>query len=448
MELKRKFYDYLVGWKAEKGRQCLLVNGARQIGKTFIIEKFGRENYESFIEINFAIEPECVSIFDGALDVRSICERLTAIRGGVKIVPGRTLLFLDEIQDCPNARTAFKPLALDGTFDVIASGSLLGIKYKKDKLKKTPRSIPVGFERQVTMYSLSFEEYLEARGFGGDALSLVRRCFERREIVPDAVNARFHALLREYAVIGGMPAVVSAFMDHGHYGEVQALQESLVEDCIADIHKYADKTDIPKIEDCFRAIPRILAKENRKFKYAEIEDHGTARKYLSSVEWLRDAHLATFAECVNVALPGLSGYVKEEWFKLYLADMGLLMSGYGMLAKRGLLDDSLKGNVKGGAYENLIAGILERNGFPVRYYRNDSVEIEFIVETDDGVIPIEVKSSNGRSRSLDELLADDAVPYGIKFTGGNVGVAGKKIALPHYMAMFLRPCSSASTARR
>ena len=137
--------------------------------------------------------------------------------------------------------------------------------------------------------------------------------------------------------------------------------------------------------------------------------------------------------------------MKEEWFKLYLADMGLLMSGYGMLAKRGLLDDSLKGNVKGGAYENLIAGILERNGFPVRYYRNDSVEIEFIVETDDGIIPIEVKSSNGRSRSLDELLADDAVPYGIKFTGGNVGVAGKKIALPHYMAMFLRPCSSAST---
>lgn len=444
MELKRKFYDYLLAWKQEVAKQCLLVNGARQIGKTFIIEKFGRENYESFIEINFAFEPECIAIFDGSLDARAIRERLTAIKGNVRIVPGRTLLFLDEIQDCPNARTAFKPLAIDGTFDVIASGSLLGIKYKKDKASKIPRSMPVGFERPVTMHSLSFEEYLDARGFGQESLELVRKCFVRREIVPDAVNARFHGLLREYAVVGGMPAVVSAFVDRGHYGEVQTLQESLVADYISDIHKYADKTDIPKIENCFRAIPRILAKENRKFKYAEIEDHGTARKYLSSVEWLRDAKFATFAECVNVAMPGLSGYVKEEWFKLYLSDVGLLSSTYGMLAKRELLADMLKGNVKGGIYENLIAGMLERKGFPVRYYRNDDCEVEFIVETEEGVVPIEVKASTGRTRSLDKVLADDAVPYGIKFTNGNVGVAGKRVTLPHYMAMFLEPCLKTS----
>jgi predicted AAA+ superfamily ATPase len=393
MELKRKFYDYLLSWKEEKARQCLLVNGARQIGKTFIIEKFGRENYEGFIEINFALDPECRAIFEGALDARSIRERLTAIKGDARIIPGKTLLFLDEIQDCPNARTAFKPLALDGTFDVIASGSLLGIKYKKGKLRKLPRSVPVGFERQVTMYSLSFEEYLEARGFGPESLALVRNCFTRREIVPDAVNERFHRLLREYAVVGGMPAVVAAFVERGHYGEVQTLQEALVADYIADIHKYADKTDIPKVENCFRAIPRILAKENRKFKYAEVEDHGTARKYLSSVEWLKDAKLATLAECVNVALPGLSG-------------------------------------------------MLERNGFPIRYFRNDDCEVEFVVETEDGVVPVEVKSSTGRTRSLDKIVADDAIPYGIKLTGGNVGVAGKRMTLPHYMAMFLQPANS------
>lgn len=437
MELKRDFYDELLRWAKSRPQQCLLVNGARQVGKTFIIEKFGRENYESFIEINFALEPECAAIFDGALDARSIRERLTALRGDVKIVPGRTLLFLDEIQDCPNARTAFKPLALDGTFDVVASGSLLGIKYKKGKTRKTPRSIPVGFERQVSLHSLSFAEYLEARGYGGEALSLVRRCFENREPVPGAVNARFHALLREYAVVGGMPAVVSAFVENGHYGEVQSLQESLVADYIADIHKYADTTDIPKVENCFRAIPRILAKENRKFKYAEVEDRGTARKYLASVEWLRDARIATLAECVNVALPGLSGYVKEEWFKLYLCDVGLLSSSYGMLAKRGILDGSLKGGIKGGIYENLVAGILERNGHPVRYYRNDSAEIEFMIENDDGVVPVEVKATDGRTRSLDALLNGDAVPYGYKLTAGNVGVAGRKITLPHYMAMFL-----------
>ena len=439
MELKRDFYNFLVRWKAEKRQQCLLVNGARQVGKTFIIEKFGRENYESFIEINFVLDPDFKSVFEGSLDVRSICERMTAIRGDVKIVPGNTLLFLDEIQECPNARTAFKPLALDGTFDVVASGSLLGIKYKKGRKEKTPRSMPVGFERQVMMHSLSFKEYLAAKGFGGDSLALVRGCYERREIVPEVVNQRFHGLFREYAVVGGMPAVVSAFMEHSHYGEVQALQEALVDDYVADIHKYADKTDIPKVENCFRAIPRILSKENRKFKYAEVEDRGTARKYLASVEWLKDARLATLAECVNVALPGLSGYVKEDWFKLYLSDVGLLASTYGMLAKRELLADTLKGSVKGGIYENLVAGVLERNGFPIRYYRNDSVEVEFIVETDDGVVPIEVKSSNGASRSLDRLLENPAVPYGIKFTNGNVGVSGKKVTLPHYMSMFLRP---------
>lgn len=437
MELRRKFYDFLIDWKTSKHQECLLVNGARQIGKTYIIEKFGRENYESFIEINFAIEPKCAAIFEGNLDVRSICERLTAIKDNVEIIPGKTLLFLDEIQDCPNARTAFKPLAIDGRFDVVASGSLLGIKYKKDKLKRTPRSIPVGYERQVTMFSLSFEEFLWSRGFSEDSFALIRRAFERREEVPEAVNERFHRMLREYAVVGGMPAVVSSFADEGHYGKVQTLQESLVADIVADIHKYADKTDIPKIERCLNAIPRILSKENRKFKYAEVEDRGTARKYLPSVEWLRDARISTQAECVNVALPGLAGYVRDEWFKLYLSDVGLLMSMYGMLAKRQLLDKSLAGTVKGGVYENLIAGILERNGFPIRYYRNDAAEVEFLTEVDDGVVPVEVKAASGRTRSLDDLLKGDAVPYGYKLTDGNVGVVGKKITLPHYMAMFI-----------
>ena len=398
MEIKRSFYKVLADWKADKRGQCLLVNGARQVGKTFLIEKFGRENYESFIEINFALEPKFAAVFEGSLDVRSIRERLTALRGDVRIVPGRTLLFLDEIQDCPDARTAFKPLALDGTFDVIASGSLLGIKYKKNRRGRTPRSIPVGFEREVVMHSLSFAEYL---------------------------------------VVGGMPAVASAFLERGHYGEVQTLQEALTSDYIADIRKYADKTDKTKIEACFRAIPRILAKENRKFKYAEVEDRGTARKYLASVEWLRDAKLATLAECVNVALPGLAGYVKEEWFKLYLSDIGLLLATYGPLAKREMLAGTLAGTVKGGVFENLVAGVLERNGHPVRYYRNDDAEVEFLIENDDGVVPVEVKASAGRSRSLDRLLAGASVPYGIKLTGGNVGVAGKKVTLPHYMSMFL-----------
>jgi len=437
MQLRRKFYDFLVEWQATKREECLLVKGARQVGKTYLIRQFGRERFEHFVELNFVLHPEYIKAFDGDLSVRSIVEALTAIGGELPLVPGKTLLFLDEIQDCPNARTALKSFAEDGSFTVIASGSLLGIRHKKDKLKKTPRSVPVGYERQVTMHSLSFEEYLWARGRDERAIAGLRAYFDKREKVPDVVNAVYEKLLREYAVIGGMPEVVSAFVDRGNYAEVQSLQEKLVNDYVDDIGKYADKVDIPKIERCFSAIPRILAKENRKFKYAEVEDRGTARKYLSSVEWLTAARMATMAECVNLTLPGLAGYVKDEWFKLYLSDVGLLASFYGPLAKRGMLDGSLKGTVKGGFFENLVAGILERNGHAIRYYRNDDREVEFLIESEDGVIPIEVKAGNSATVSFDSLLRQDDIPYGYKLIDGNVGVSGKKVSLPHYMAMFI-----------
>jgi len=437
MELKRKFFDFLASWKAEHRKECLLVKGARQVGKTYIIRRFGRECFDNFVEINFALNPEYIAAFEGNLSVRSIVESLTAIGGNLPLIPGNTLLFLDEIQDCPNARTALKSFAEDGSFFVVASGSLLGIRHKKKKLQKIPRSIPVGYERQVTMYSLSFEEYLWARGRDETAIADLRKYFVERRPVPEAIHAAYAKLFREYCVIGGMPEVVSAFVEHGNYAEVQALQEKLVRDYVDDIGQYADTVEIPKIERCFAAIPHILSKENRKFKYAEVENRGTARKYLSSVEWLKASGMVTMAECVNLALPGLAGYVKEEWFKLYLSDVGLLSSFYGPLMKRGLLDVTLRGTVKGGVYENAMAVLLERNGYPVRYYRNDDREVEFLVETVDGVIPIEVKAGNGATASLDGLLRQKEVPFGYKFVDGNVGRVGKKITLPHYMALFI-----------
>lgn len=440
-ELRRKFYDYLVDWKQNKGRECLLIKGARQIGKTFLVRKFGRENYDSSIEINFIEEPQYISVFNGNLDADTIFMGLSAIRRDLNIVPGRTLLFLDEIQDCPNARSAFKFLAEDGRCDVVATGSLLGIKYKyrKRRERMEPRSIPVGFERQATMHSLSFEEFLWASGITEELIELARGFFQRREKVPDAVNDRFNALVRDYIVVGGMPEVVSDFVENRHFGKVQTLQEKLIASYIDDIHRYAEPVDVPKIEGCFRAIPRILARENRKFKYGEVEKGGTARKYLSCVEWLKDAWLASLAECVNETRPGLSAYVREDWFKLYLSDVGLLSSVYGMLVKKEILDGTLAGNVKGGVYENFVASVLQRTGFPLRYYRNDSEEVEFMVETDDGVVPVEVKATAGRSQSLDRLVSRPSVRFGIKLAGGNVGVTGKKITLPHYMAMFLSP---------
>ena len=438
-ELKRSFYDFLVKWRKTKGSECLLVKGARQIGKTFIIEKFGRENYAEFAEINFILNPEFLNVFNGDCSADAILSRITAIRPDWRFETGNSLLFLDEIQDCPNARTALKSLSMTSRCDVVASGSLLGIKYKNKKPDRVPRSIAVGYERQVTMHSLSFEEFLWAHGYDPAQLDYVKGFFTRREKVPEAVNERFHQLLRDYVVVGGMPEVVSRFVENRHYGDVQAAQEKILAAMVDDIHKYADKTSIPKIEKCYKAIPRILAQENRKFKYSEVEEGGSARKYLESVDWLNAAHLSSQSECVTTPEVGLSGYVRDGWFKLYMSDIGLLMACYGMLAKRQVLDGTLSGAVKGGIYENLIAGMLERNGIPLYYHKNEhgDVEMEFMVETNDGVVPLEVKATNGATQSLNKLLKRPRIPFGYKFTAGNVGTSDKKITLPHYMAAFV-----------
>lgn len=441
MTLRREFYDFLLKWRECKRNECLLVKGARQIGKTYIIEQFGREQYESFIPINFIDHPEYMEVFKRNLDAATIKSGITVIVPEVRFPIGKTLIFLDEIQECPAARTALKFLAMDPSIDVIASGSLLGLKYKKGRKHKPPKSIPVGYERQVEMHSLSFREYLWAKGYGDDFIDSVRGYFERREIVPDLLNDKLQELIREYIVVGGMPSVVSRFMESRHFGEVQQEQEKLLAAYVDDIHKYAESSEIPKIVECYHAIPRILSKENRKFKYGEVEKGSTARKYLSSVEWLLAAKMADRSEYVETLQPGLSAYVREDWFKLYVADIGLLLAMYGTLVKREVLADTLKGAMKGGIYENLISGMLVRNRLPLYYHKRDkpALEMEFVLEQNEGVVPVEIKAKTGATASLDKLLKPEDIHLGYKFAGGNVGVSGKKVTLPHYMAMFLRP---------
>lgn len=439
MQLKREMYDFLMNWRTNKHNECLLVKGARQIGKTYIIDQFGRENYESYIHIDFIDHPEFLEVFSRNLDAATIKSRITIVAPETRFIPGNTLIFLDEIQECPEARTALKYLAQDDTIDVIASGSLLGLKYKKGRHIKPPKSIPVGYEREIMMHSLSFREYLWAKGYKDEILEELRGYFDRREMVPELLNDKMHEIIREYIVVGGMPAVVGEFIETRHFGLVQANQEKLLAAYADDIHKYAESSEIPKIVECYHAIPRILAKENRKFKYSEVEKGSTARKYLASVEWLMAARMVSRSECVEGLLPGLSAYVREDWFKLYVADIGLLMAMYGTLVKQQILSGKLKGAMKGGIYENLIAGMLDRNRLPLYYFKRDkdSVEMEFVIEQQNGIVPVEVKSATGATLSLDKLLRPDDIPYGYKFAGGNVGVVGKKITMPHYMAMFV-----------
>ncbi|MGN1457094.1 MAG: ATP-binding protein, partial [Acutalibacteraceae bacterium] len=412
---------------------CLLVKGARQIGKTFIIDLFGRENYQSYIYINFIEMPQTKDIFNGELSADEIYKRLTLVMPDVVYIENDTLIFLDEIQECPNARTALKFLALDGRFDVIASGSLLGISYKEVS------SIPVGYEEPVEMYSLDFEEFLWAVGYDEEKISVLREYFDKKETVPESVHNKMMSLLREYITIGGMPAVVNRFIETQHFGEVQTIQQMILDSYFDDISKYASNTEKPKVKNAYLSIPKQLAKENKKFQFSVVEKKATARKYENSVEWLRNASLVRM--CYNVSTPDfpLTAYEKDNQYKLYTSDIGLLVAMYGFDMKKAVIDNTLKGNVKGGIYENLILDMMSKRGYKLNYYRTDngSTEIEFLMTKDAQVIPIEVKAGNGSTISLNTLLEKEDIPYGYKLISGDVGVNGKKIVLPLYMVMFI-----------
>lgn len=433
--LRRKFDDTLLQWKKKPNRKPLLVKGARQVGKTFTIDAFGRANYAGYAYLNFLKNPDLAGIFSGALDADSIYSRLSLMMRDVRLVRGDSLVFLDEIQECGEARTALKFLAQDGRYDIIASGSLLGIQYKK------VRSIPVGYEESVVMHSLDFEEFLWAKGYVEQQIAPLRESFQRREKVDDFTNEAFHAELRDYMVIGGMPEVVAAYATNRDYGEADGIQQRILRDYLDDIMNYAPPAEKPKVKSCFLSIPRQLAREseNRKFKYAEVEKGVGTRKFGNSVEWLRDSSMACMANNLSAPLYPLSAYEDESTFKLYLSDIGLLCAMYGFDMKAAVINQTLGGSPKGGLYENLVACLLTRGGHPLRYLRDkhDPLEVEFLLERDGHVIPVEVKASNAATASLNRLLARDDIEFGYKLTGGNVGVVGKKITLPHYMAMFL-----------
>lgn len=439
--LKRKMYRFLINWKTKKEKECLLIKGARQIGKTFIVEEFGNNEYESFIEINFLKTPRLKAIFDGDLTAEEIYKRMSAHLPGKRFTEGSTLIFLDEIQKCAAARTALKFLAEDDRYDVIASGSLLGLHYGQDADDevKEVESIPVGFERQIVMYSMDFEEFLWAYGYEQDTIDYLRSFYEKKEKVPNDINEKFENILREYIVVGGMPEVVQKFVETKDFNEVQIVQEKILaayDDDIANHAKGAEKT---KIRDCYDSLPRQLARENKKFKFSEVEKKATSRKYGDSITWLKDSNLVHV--CYNVYEPfiPLEANSKNDEFKLYINDSGLLLAKYGMQTKLAVLTNKIQGNAKGGIYENVISEMLIKRGYNLHYYKtqNSSMEIEFVIEKDGEVVPVEVKAGNSSTVSLNNYLNNFKPIVAYKLIDGNIGVTEQKLTLPHYMAMFI-----------
>ncbi len=432
--LRRKIYDKLLAWKNNKGKKdAILLRGVRQCGKTYIVREFGKSEYKNFIEINFIERPDMQAVFSGNLDVDNMVQQIKLSMPGYQFIPGETLLFLDEIQDAPNARTSLKFWTQDGRFDCIASGSLLGIDYKNEV------SIPVGYEQQLIMRTLDFEEFIWALGAEVNLKEMLAPYVDGTKRVPEAMHNSLNKYLQEYMVVGGLPEVVDTYIATKDFYQVHLLQEKILRDYQDDIAKYALNQDKIKAKQCFLSIPRQLSKENHKFQYSVVEKKATARKFTSSLDWLHNAGLIDFAYNVNSPWFPLKAYVKEDQFRVYLCDIGLLVAMYGYQLKIALLSDALEGPAKGGIYESLVADILAKRGEELYYYKKEdsTLEIEFILERDCKLVPVEVKARKGSTRSLNELLKMNNIERGYKLTAQNTGVVEKKITLPLYMAAII-----------
>lgn len=442
--LERKIYAELLQWKRkrqqEKLKKCLIVKGARQVGKSYIIQEFGRREYASFINIDFYSHPELKKIFEGELTSEAIYKRISANIPGVKLVPGKTLIFLDEIQRCGKARTAIKFLAEDFRFDVISSGSLLGLAYGMDADEEVDEveSVPVGYETQLTMYSLDFEEFLWANGYNQDIINELRQYVYNETQIHESVHQKFEELFREYMVVGGMPEVVDNFVRNKDFSSVYEIQQNILNEYKDDIAKHAKGKEKQLVRMCYDAVPKQLAKELKKFQYSTVEKGQTRRKFGGSIQWLIDSYIVN--PCYNISEPyiPLMANAKEEQFKLYINDTGLLTCMYGFETKKAILNDTIRGNARGGLYENIIAECLVKRGYKLYYYKpDDNHELEFLLEKNGEVVPLEVKAGNSATVSLNNFIKDFNPSVAYKLVGSRNGRVGVKITLPHYMIIFI-----------
>ena len=432
--LKRKIDDALKEWKKKKDKLPLIVQGGRQVGKTTSIINFGKNNYSKFYKINFIETPSAMEAFLGDLSPIAIMARLSLVIPDFIIEDGDTLIFLDEIQECPEARTSLKFLSSAKNVDIIASGSLLGIKYKNVV------SYPVGYVDYLTMYPMDYEEFLWANGIQEQVIENLKECFVRRAKVDNFIHSRLLELFRTYLVVGGMPRAVENYKETNNFSTVQEIQKAIMKDYELDIIKYADSNEKQKIRSCFLSIPRQLAKENRKFQYSAVEKGSSARKYGASVLWLSDANVVNFCHNLSTLELPLKAYEEENNFKLYLADTGLLTSQYEDGTALNIITDNI-GRHKGAIYENAVAQMLTAKGYRLYFFKpSQNMEIDFIIRFEDSACPIEVKSSdNTRSKSLNSLLLSGKyrIKKAIKLSTKNIGEENGIISLPIYLAFLL-----------
>ena len=443
---KRKITDMLTEWK-ESGmckRKAAVVKGLRQIGKTVTVKQFAHENYENVVYVDFKKTASAKAAFDGDIDIDRITLRLTALLPNAKFIPGKTVIVLDEIQDCARARFSIKSFIEDGRYDIIATGSLLGIRGYNRK----DRDVPLGFEHTIRMYPMDFEEFLWAKGVQPKLLDYIQDCFSEKIQVDEPIHSAMMSHFREYICVGGMPSVVSTFIDSNDMNAVRAEQRDLLEQYKDDFGKYLDEKEnevtdtemLGRINQVFESIPSQLSKENKKFQYSVVSKNAKGKTYSAAIQWLADYGLINRSyNLMQLQLP-LNGNKDDSVFKVYMADTGLFIS----MLDRGTYSNILSGDLhtyKGAVFENVISEILNKNGVKLYYYRRDSgLEIDFVSVLAGKACLIEIKAHTGNTKSAKTVLNDKKsydVDLCYKLGDYNVGLMNGILTLPVYMAPFV-----------
>ena len=437
MYLKRKIDDVLNNWHLQEDRLPLVIKGCRQVGKTESIRHFAASHYESFIEINFSEDPKYKSIIEDGYSARDIIKNISLLNPSFKFIEGKTLIFFDELQVFPEIATSLKFFKQDGRFDVICSGSLLGINYQRIE------SNSVGYKQDIIMRPLDFEEFLWAKGYDDEVVEDLYSHMIEGKALSKVFNDTFYSLFMDFTILGGMPAVVRQYIEKDTFENSLALQHALINDFKEDIQKYVQGMDKTRILNIFKHIPVQLSKEQKKFQISKVENGARYRDYRGGIEWLENAGIVNICYCLNSLELPLNGNYDENALKLYLADSSLLVSRVDEEAQDDLRANRNLNVYKGALYENVVADALVKSGYNLFYYKrqNPSIEEDFFLRTANELVPLEVKASNDKARSLSKLIQSDNYPeikFGIKLVKGNIGVDSNILTFPHFCAFLLK----------
>ncbi len=435
---KRKIEYFLLEWKNDPDRKPLVIKGCRQCGKTSSVLEFARKNYKNVIYMDFHEQKELCSLFEGSLQIDYLTVAISAAIPSARFEKGNTCLIFDEIQDCPQARSSLKFFKLDGRYDVICTGSLLGVNgYRTSDANY---SVPVGFETIIDMNPMDFEEWLWVNGIQDSVIELLKTSLAEEKPVPKPIHDRMRQLMLQYIVVGGMPEAVKKFFATHDINQVVAIQRNIVEEYKTDMVKYANHEDRNRIRECFESVPRQLSKENKKFTYSMVRKGGRSKDYVGCLQWIEDAGI--IHRCYNLSITELplSGNALQDSFKVFMADTGLFIS----MLDEGTQSDILQGNLfgyKGAIYENVVADILGKMGRKLYYFhKTDGIEIDFMMRYNGECTPLECKARTGNAKSLSTLLKHPEkyhVYHALKLGDYNVGREGALLTLPLYMGFLL-----------